>query len=408
MIYLNEMLVIFLVYILLTLSFSILTEFTGLLSFLPVAVFGATAFAYPYILNLTGLHLATIPILITGSLLTGLLIGIATYEYNSNFITALTFGLIASHTTIALSPEAYFPIMLTMLIFTGLTIFITFLIHHLTNAPYGDNLKLIKEDELSAQLMGKSVTNLKLTSMVLSSLLAGAGGIIFSIGYTSKYTLNPFMYSILFLTVIIFSGQHILGSLAGVLVIGVLPELLNLTNLAGAQLTAVKEIIFAIVLMCFLVLKPDGLFTSAKLTIKQPKLTSIVIKLKKETSRQKASKIAHKKNLTKKEKLKQQRLQEIAEKLEQKHQIREAKRKEKERCKLEKRLLKEKRQREKMLAQKKSYDELDKFEDKIRKEELKRETAMEKSIQGETLFEKGVRVLQQQREKAVKYIKKKR
>ncbi len=400
MIYLNELAVLAIVYLILALSSILLVRYAGLLSFLPAAIFGSVAFLYPPVFAFMHSHLTTAPIFLAGALLSGLIIAFSTYRYSTDFLAVLTFGIVAAYAALPIKTKAL-PLVETVLVILAIAILLFFILNRLLNAPFGLNLLLMKRNEKAAELLGRNTNKLKLTAVLLSSLLAGSAGIIFVLSYTSLWSFHPFAISIMLLALAALNGLNLWGLILTVLVAAVLPEFLNLTSLGIGQISAVKQIGYSIIIILILFLKPQGVFGSERLKVR----TSPA---KKEKAMEKAKRIAREKAIAQRFRHKPQELKGAMAELEHRIKLKEKRQKDRGRKKLEKTLLKEQKRKQEELSTMKKFEELDHFENHIKKMELKKEIASEKLLSGEGVFTKGFRLFKNQGERLAARLKKKR
>lgn len=380
------------------LSSGILTEFTGIISFLPVVLFGAASMIYPYLLGVVHIPIYSILVLLGFGTLLGIIFGILAGRHNSSFFAMLTFGLIAGYNNIPITIKPYFPEIFVFPVISVAVIILLLAVHHFLNTPFGGNLTLLKNDEVTAQLMGRNTKLLKLLGVTISSFLATAAGIIFVYSYPVSVMFNPLVWAMLFFAVAAFSGQTIFGNLLGVMLIALPPEFLGLLPLSASKVVAIKEIFFAVVVMGFLLSGSQGIFTRTKL-----KIRPIVEKAVKrgETPKQKAERIIKERHFAKAQK--ERVLKATNANLLEKAKSQEHRHLKKEREKLEKKLLKE--QKKRSLYQEHDY-ELEKVEAKIKRQELKKEIENEKILRGEGIVGFGLRMLNQQKSRVISRLKK--
>jgi branched-chain amino acid transport system permease protein len=132
-----------------------------------------------------------------------------------------------------------------------LTIVIVFNIVH---SAFGRALISIREDEIAAEAMGVNTTRYKVMAFVISSALAGAGGVLFA--HFDGY-LNPksfeFIKSFEILIMIILGGLgSIVGSVLGAILLTVLPEALR-------SFAQYRMVIYALLLIILMITRPQGL-----------------------------------------------------------------------------------------------------------------------------------------------------
>ena len=128
----------------------------------------------------------------------------------------------------------------------------------------------IRERDLTAEVLGVNLTRYKLASFALGAFYAGiAGGLmafLFRIVTTEQYTLNV---SVFFLAAVVVGGMGTMfGSFLGALFMTILPEALRaLVDMIGANFplraalifAPLREIVFGLLLVFFLIFEPRGL-----------------------------------------------------------------------------------------------------------------------------------------------------
>jgi len=143
------------------------------------------------------------------------------------------------------------------------------LVANVMRSKYGRAFVSIRDFYLSAEIVGVNLFRYKLIAFGLSSFLAGVAGGLWGhyTGYISAEQFNIGL-SISYLAMIIIGGLgSVLGSVLGAIFITLLPELLNvISNGIGAYfpdiiqyIVALKEGVFGLVLILFLIFEPEGL-----------------------------------------------------------------------------------------------------------------------------------------------------
>ncbi len=110
-----------------------------------------------------------------------------------------------------------------------LVLFTLFVVQNLTNSKQGRAIMASRDNRIAAESVGLSVTNFKMTAFVTSAVLAGMGGALFALNYStiapSKFTFNT---SILILVFVVLGGMgNIWGSIIASTVLTILPEALR-------------------------------------------------------------------------------------------------------------------------------------------------------------------------------------
>lgn len=131
----------------------------------------------------------------------------------------------------------------------------------LTSAPFGRVLKAVREDELAAAALGKNVPLLKIKAFAISAGLAAIPGALFA-SYAryidpSSFTLTE---SIFVLAVVVIGGAGSqVGPLLGAVFAVLLPEALRFLELPDAAAGNVREIIYGLLLIALMRLRPRGI-----------------------------------------------------------------------------------------------------------------------------------------------------
>jgi len=128
----------------------------------------------------------------------------------------------------------------------------------------GRALRALSENPLAAASSGVDPVRYRLVAFVFSAVLTGAAGIVYL--YYAR-TVTPGAYpldlSLAFLTMMILGGSRSLGgSLAGALIIGLLPQALSLLPASIGQVNVQQSVyaIYAILLLASLRFFPDGIW----------------------------------------------------------------------------------------------------------------------------------------------------
>ncbi len=140
---------------------------------------------------------------------------------------------------------------------------------NLFRTKVGKAFVAIRDQAISAEVMGVNILKYKLLSFGISSFYVGVAGAL--IAYQAKIISPetfPVTVAIDYLGMIIIGGLgSILGSIYGAVFITLLPELLRMitTSLSGSfpelvnKLAAMKELIFGMLVIVFLIFEPNGM-----------------------------------------------------------------------------------------------------------------------------------------------------
>ena len=163
----------------------------------------------------------------------------------------------------------------------GLTFVLGVVAWRIKFSGWGRALRALREDEIAAAAVGVDPTNYKVTSFVISAMGAGIAGSLMAISRDSIGSVNPdgygFATSFDAITMVILGGS---GSVTGSAIGGVFItfsikaiELLQRTSVVedlkraheGLDLNALRMIIYAIVLVVLMILRPEGLLGEREL-----------------------------------------------------------------------------------------------------------------------------------------------
>jgi len=125
---------------------------------------------------------------------------------------------------------------------------------------FGIAITAVHDDERVADLMGIDVRKVQIAAFTIGSAIAGIGGGLY--GHHFSYVEAQYFsisLSIMIVLYVLFGGtQSVLGPLVGAAVFTVLPELLRSS-------THWRYVLFAIILIVVMALRPQGLITGVQL-----------------------------------------------------------------------------------------------------------------------------------------------
>lgn len=136
----------------------------------------------------------------------------------------------------------------------GLCIFVIMM---LNNSRFGRAWKSIRDDELTAAAMGVNVTKYKVISFVLGALFASVAGSLYA-GYFTQIRPEMFDFnkSIDILVIVVLGGM---GSVTGSVIAAIV---LGLVNIGLQSFTDIRLILYAIILIVMMIVRPGGILGS--------------------------------------------------------------------------------------------------------------------------------------------------
>lgn len=126
---------------------------------------------------------------------------------------------------------------------------------------YGRMLNAIRLDEIAAAAAGRDVLRAKLGVSAVSGGLAAMGGVLFAsfLSYIDPSSFEIHV-SVLFLTMLVVGGARTLtGSILGPFVILAIPQLLALIELPSTIVGPMRQLLYGVILVAFMLLRPQGI-----------------------------------------------------------------------------------------------------------------------------------------------------
>ncbi len=145
----------------------------------------------------------------------------------------------------------------------GLALMTIFVVRRLQDSRIGRAWIALREDEVACQAMGIDKTRTKLSAFALGATWAGMGGVVFAAKTTF---INPTSFtiweSIIILCVVVLGGMgSIVGVIVGAMILILLPEYLR-------AFSEFRMLIFGVILVMMMVLRPGGIISDVRRTYK--------------------------------------------------------------------------------------------------------------------------------------------
>jgi branched-chain amino acid transport system permease protein len=271
------------IYIILAVSLNLIIGYAGQVSLGHAAFYGIGAYAS----TLTAMSwdipfpLAALSALVVSGLC-GLGLGLPTLRLKEDYLAIVTLGfgviidMVMRNLEITGGPDGIVgvptPVILGLsfrdpllyLLLVGVMVAFTLLVTYLlVNSYHGRALRAIRDHEITAQVMGINSPAYKVAIFALAAALAGLAGSLFA-HYIKHINYESFGLhtSILILCMVVLGGMgSILGSVAGAVILTILPE-----TLRGFH--AYQDLIYGGLLVALLVLRPQGILGKGKLSLK--------------------------------------------------------------------------------------------------------------------------------------------
>jgi len=199
--------------------------------------------------------------------LAGLLVGVPSLRLKGDYLAIVTLGFGQIIVVFLNNIEAVggargysgIPIVKSFFWIFLIAILTIVMVYNIVHSAFGRALISIREDELASEAMGVNTTRYKVMAFVISSAMAGAGGVL--LAHFDGY-LNPksfeFIKSFEILIMIILGGLgSILGSVLGAILLTVLPEALR-------GFAEYRMVIYSLLLIVLMITRPQGLLGTTK------------------------------------------------------------------------------------------------------------------------------------------------
>jgi len=269
------------IYTTLTLSLNLLVGYTGLLSITQAGIYGVGA----YVTALLALHVRSDLLLAfglsaVGGVLVALVVALPSLRLRNEYFLIGTMGFqiilfsLFMNLDITQGPMGLYGIphprlfgvtvdsSTGMLVIASVLAAVCFVLAwRLTRSPFGRMLKAVREDQVAVAALGKSVFRFKLSVFVFAAVFAAAAGTVYTFSLT---TIDPVSFtldeSIFIITLVIVGGTGSLGgSLAGTVLLILLPESFKFLSIPETVAAQLRQILYGLVLVLFTRFRRQGL-----------------------------------------------------------------------------------------------------------------------------------------------------
>lgn len=270
------------IYIILTQSYNLVLGYAGMIHVGHVGFMAIGAYTSALLTAKTGLPFwegVVFGALAAG--LAGFILAIPTVRFRDDYLVAATLGMGQIIRIIILNerqitggstgvtkiprPDVFGHVLLDnfeLFIFAALiALFAMIIIWHITNSPFGKVIESIREDEIAASSLGKNVWLKKLQILVIAAVFAGLAGAIFahSTQFIDPDTFDIHLMIYIFLIVIFGGSGKFWGPILGSIILYGFYESLRFLYLPSHVLGPLRWIIFSVVLIAMIILKPKGI-----------------------------------------------------------------------------------------------------------------------------------------------------
>lgn len=280
--YITSLLVLIGLYVILSASFNLIIGFGGLISIahpiffalgaytvgalsvqfdlnpvLAIAAGGLVALVASFMLSLPSLRISGDYLLITSI---GFQLGLIEIIKNLDFLGGAS-GLSGIPNIVKDNRSLVFAA-----VALGLAAASVFGIRALVRGPYGRAIQAMRDDELAFCALGRNAMNIKMTLFAIGSGMAGVAGGIYAY-YYQYITPDQFqiLQSAMILTMVVVGGMgSVYGPVVGAVLLIALPEAITFLNLPAEVMGPLQGVIFTLLVIVFLFLRPQGLVAPAR------------------------------------------------------------------------------------------------------------------------------------------------
>lgn len=278
--------------VILAVSLNLITGFTGQFSighagFMAVGAYSSAYLTVYYagawerslagIIGATFAHvLIFLLAILVGSIvaaIAGLIVGIPSLRLRGDYLAIVTLGFAEIIRIVILNIDKVggatgftVPAYTNFLWVGSFAVITIVIVHNIVHSDIGRALVSIREDELAAEAMGINTTYYKVLAFVISSALAGMGGVLFG-HYTSFLSTNDFQFirSFEIIIMIVLGGMGSLtGAVLGAIVITIMPELLR--QLPG-DFSRYRLVVYSALLIIIMLTRPQGLLGTREFSL---------------------------------------------------------------------------------------------------------------------------------------------
>jgi branched-chain amino acid transport system permease protein len=139
-------------------------------------------------------------------------------------------------------------------------------IRSLVNGPYGRAITAMRDEELAFTALGRDATSMKIVIFAIGCGIAGVAGGIYA--YYFQY-ISPDQFEVLqsaaILTMVVLGGMGTTwGPVIGAVLLLAIPQAITFLNLPPSIMAPMQGIIFTVLVLAFLCLRPAGIAGSAR------------------------------------------------------------------------------------------------------------------------------------------------
>ncbi|HFD31927.1 MAG TPA: branched-chain amino acid ABC transporter permease [Gammaproteobacteria bacterium] len=269
------------IYIIVSLSLNLIVGYCGILHIAQAAFFGIGA--YTTALLMESFNYGFFPSLIIAGVIASLLsviVSIPAWRFRGDYfvmislaVQATLYAMFYNLTDITkgsygfsgiskpnLFGVTFYSNYLISALYAIIFFLVVYMMLKITRSPFGRSLQAMRDDEVSARSIGIETRFLKVQAFLASAFIVALAGGMYASYVTfidpSSFSLSE---SILMLSMLIIGGTgNIKGPITGAIILVLLPELLRFLSIPDALAANVKLLIYGLLLMVIMRLRPQG------------------------------------------------------------------------------------------------------------------------------------------------------
>jgi branched-chain amino acid transport system permease protein len=286
--YILHILIFFTIFSIAGMALNLLSGFTGLISVSGGAFMGVGAYTVAIFMTVFDWNFFLALLLgIVVAMVVGLLLGLIFAKLDGDYFvlgtigfTMIVFSLTQNLESITRgslgipgigAPSIFgfsFNNNLLFLVITVLLLGFSYLVHRfIVRSSFGRVLRAIREDENALKVFGYRTPHYKLIVFVVTSAFCAlAGGLLASyLTFIDPVSFNMTLSIFILVTIILGGLGSLEGTLVGVLILVLLPELLRFVGFSSDVAGQMRELIYGLVLVLFMLYRPQGILGKYKL-----------------------------------------------------------------------------------------------------------------------------------------------
>jgi branched-chain amino acid transport system permease protein len=142
-------------------------------------------------------------------------------------------------------------------------------IRAIVNGPYGRAINAMRDEELAFTALGRDATSMKIVIFAIGCGIAGVAGGVYA--YYFQY-ISPDQFEVLqsaaILTMVVLGGMGTtFGPVVGAVLLLAIPQAITFLNLPPGIMAPTQGIIFTVLVLLFMFLRPAGIIGSTRKTL---------------------------------------------------------------------------------------------------------------------------------------------